>query len=147
MKSYTLLKWFTYDFVVNPLCSRNNGLCSTFCFPTPTGRTCGCQDNTELLSDQKTCEGGKQMFMINKRKASLYFFLIMHTEASYKWYKFNSQFPSVQHPWQIYSYWTVGHIPDKHVNLNARTASIEQTTYPWNVTLWVYGNQTPIQFA
>lgn len=46
-----------YTIDVNPLCSRNNGLCSTFCFPTPTGRTCGCQDNTELLSDQKTCEG------------------------------------------------------------------------------------------
>lgn len=38
---------------VNPLCARFNGLCSTFCFPTPTGRTCGCQDNAKLLSDQK----------------------------------------------------------------------------------------------
>lgn len=56
------LQWshdlFIYVFVVNPLCARFNGLCSTFCFPTPTGRTCGCQDNANLLSDQKTCEGG-----------------------------------------------------------------------------------------
>ncbi|XP_065930465.1 low-density lipoprotein receptor-related protein 4-like [Magallana gigas] len=42
---------------VNPLCAQNNGLCSTFCFPTPSGRTCGCQDNVKLLSDQRTCEG------------------------------------------------------------------------------------------
>uniref|UniRef100_A0A8W8MIS0 EGF-like domain-containing protein n=2 Tax=Magallana gigas TaxID=29159 RepID=A0A8W8MIS0_MAGGI len=38
-------------------CSINNGLCSTFCFPTPNGRTCGCQDNVNLQSDQLTCEG------------------------------------------------------------------------------------------
>lgn len=38
-------------------CSINNGLCSTFCFPTPNGRTCGCQDNVYLQSDQLTCEG------------------------------------------------------------------------------------------
>lgn len=44
---------------VNPLCAQNNGLCSTFCFPTPSGRTCGCQDNVKLLSDERTCEGGE----------------------------------------------------------------------------------------
>lgn len=38
-------------------CSIRNGLCSTFCFPTPTGSTCGCQDNVNLQSDQLTCEG------------------------------------------------------------------------------------------
>nr|XP_022305770.1 low-density lipoprotein receptor-related protein 4-like [Crassostrea virginica] len=43
---------------VSPICSINNGRCSTFCFPTPLGRTCGCQDNVQLQSDQLTCEGG-----------------------------------------------------------------------------------------
>lgn len=42
---------------VSSNCSIKNGLCSTFCFPTPTGRTCGCQDNVNLQSDQVTCEG------------------------------------------------------------------------------------------
>lgn len=83
-----------YTIDVNPLCSRNNGLCSTFCFPTPTGRTCGCQDNTELLSDQKTCEG------VSVCPTSLTNLQLLDCGA--------------------YS----------HVNLNARTASIEQTTYP-----------------
>ncbi|XP_065930046.1 uncharacterized protein [Magallana gigas] len=41
---------------ISSSCSIKNGLCSTFCFPTPTGRTCGCQDNVNLLSDQLTCE-------------------------------------------------------------------------------------------
>ncbi|XP_078329576.1 uncharacterized protein LOC111112784 isoform X2 [Crassostrea virginica] len=44
---------------VSPICSINNGRCSTFCFPTPSGRTCGCQDNVQLQSDQLTCEGVK----------------------------------------------------------------------------------------
>ncbi|XP_078326898.1 low-density lipoprotein receptor-related protein 6-like isoform X2 [Crassostrea virginica] len=38
-------------------CSNKNGLCSTFCFPTPSGRTCGCQDNVNLQSDRLTCDG------------------------------------------------------------------------------------------
>lgn len=42
---------------VSSNCSFKNGLCSTFCFPTPNGRTCGCQDNVNLQSDQLTCEG------------------------------------------------------------------------------------------
>ncbi|XP_078326557.1 low-density lipoprotein receptor-related protein 2-like isoform X2 [Crassostrea virginica] len=42
---------------VSPICSANNGRCSTFCFPTPSGRTCGCQDNVRLQSDQLTCQG------------------------------------------------------------------------------------------
>uniref|UniRef100_K1QRM2 E-selectin n=1 Tax=Magallana gigas TaxID=29159 RepID=K1QRM2_MAGGI len=42
---------------VRSSCSNLNGLCSTFCFPTPNGRTCGCQDNVKLQSDQLTCEG------------------------------------------------------------------------------------------
>lgn len=42
---------------VSSSCSRNNGLCSTFCLPTPTGRTCGCEDNVDLQPDQLTCEG------------------------------------------------------------------------------------------
>ncbi|XP_061184434.1 low-density lipoprotein receptor-related protein 4-like [Saccostrea echinata] len=50
---------------VNPICSKKNGGCSTFCFPTPSGRACGCQDNVNLLSDQKTCEGGSHHFVVN----------------------------------------------------------------------------------
>ncbi|XP_056012123.1 low-density lipoprotein receptor-related protein 4-like [Ostrea edulis] len=42
---------------VNTICSKLNGNCSTFCFPTPSGRTCGCQDNVDLQSDQSTCQG------------------------------------------------------------------------------------------
>ncbi|XP_061184427.1 low-density lipoprotein receptor-related protein 4-like [Saccostrea echinata] len=38
-------------------CSQKNGGCSTFCFPKPTGRTCGCQDNVDLQSDQTICQG------------------------------------------------------------------------------------------
>ncbi|XP_061167996.1 low-density lipoprotein receptor-related protein 4-like [Saccostrea echinata] len=42
---------------VNAICSKKNGNCSTFCFPTPTGRTCGCEDSVNLESDQTTCQG------------------------------------------------------------------------------------------
>lgn len=38
-------------------CSNNNGLCSTFCFSTPSGKTCGCQDNVDLQPDGLTCQG------------------------------------------------------------------------------------------
>nr|XP_022323823.1 low-density lipoprotein receptor-related protein 4-like isoform X2 [Crassostrea virginica] len=41
-------------------CSNKNGLCSTFCFPTPSGRMCGCQDNVNLQSDRLTCDGVSQ---------------------------------------------------------------------------------------
>nr|XP_022326450.1 low-density lipoprotein receptor-related protein 4-like [Crassostrea virginica] len=42
---------------ISPICSTKNGRCSTFCFPTPSGRTCGCQDNVHLQPDQLTCQG------------------------------------------------------------------------------------------
>ncbi|XP_062587955.1 low-density lipoprotein receptor-related protein 4-like [Saccostrea cucullata] len=42
---------------VHPICSKRNGECSTFCFPTPNGRTCGCEDDVGLQADQTTCEG------------------------------------------------------------------------------------------
>ncbi|XP_056013215.1 low-density lipoprotein receptor-related protein 2-like [Ostrea edulis] len=42
---------------VSTYCSTLNGNCSTFCFPTPSGRTCGCQDNVDLQSDHTTCQG------------------------------------------------------------------------------------------
>ncbi|KAK3600731.1 hypothetical protein CHS0354_017017 [Potamilus streckersoni] len=32
----------------NAFCSSGNGGCSTFCFPTPGGRICGCEDGVEL---------------------------------------------------------------------------------------------------
>ena len=47
--------------LVSTSCSNKNGFCSTFCFPTPSGRTCGCQDNVSLQSDQLTCQGGKKI--------------------------------------------------------------------------------------
>ncbi|XP_078326911.1 low-density lipoprotein receptor-related protein 2-like isoform X1 [Crassostrea virginica] len=46
-----------YSIDVSTSCSNKNGFCSTFCFPTPFGRTCGCQDNVSLQSDQLTCQG------------------------------------------------------------------------------------------
>nr|XP_022325441.1 low-density lipoprotein receptor-related protein 6-like isoform X3 [Crassostrea virginica] len=42
---------------VSVSCSNKNGRCSTFCFPTPSGRTCGCQDSVNLQSDNLTCGG------------------------------------------------------------------------------------------
>nr|XP_022326452.1 low-density lipoprotein receptor-related protein 4-like isoform X2 [Crassostrea virginica] len=42
---------------VSQICSMSNGRCSTFCFPTPSGRTCGCQDKVSLQADQLTCQG------------------------------------------------------------------------------------------
>ncbi|XP_062567175.1 low-density lipoprotein receptor-related protein 2-like [Saccostrea cucullata] len=42
---------------VSTICSQKNGRCSTFCFPTPIGRTCGCEDFVNLQEDQTTCEG------------------------------------------------------------------------------------------
>ncbi|KAH3808191.1 hypothetical protein DPMN_136543 [Dreissena polymorpha] len=41
-------------------CSSNNGRgeCSTFCHPTPTGYTCGCQDGDQLMTDNKICKLG-----------------------------------------------------------------------------------------
>lgn len=49
---------FSFFSVESSSCSSKNGLCSTFCFPTPTGRTCGCQDKVNLQSDQLTCQRG-----------------------------------------------------------------------------------------
>ncbi|KAK3083404.1 hypothetical protein FSP39_021769 [Pinctada imbricata] len=43
----------------NSLCRIRKGDCSTFCFPTPTHRVCGCEDGVKLLPDGKRCENGK----------------------------------------------------------------------------------------
>lgn len=42
---------------LNTYCATKNGECALFCLPTPTGRTCGCEDGESLLSDGKTCTG------------------------------------------------------------------------------------------
>lgn len=41
---------------------QNNGGCSTFCLPTPTGRACACEEGVDLMADGETCEvtGGKK---------------------------------------------------------------------------------------
>ncbi|XP_078323270.1 low-density lipoprotein receptor-related protein 2-like [Crassostrea virginica] len=39
------------------VCSTRNGQCSTFCFPTPDGSTCGCEDGVSLESDREICAG------------------------------------------------------------------------------------------
>uniref|UniRef100_K1QI54 Low-density lipoprotein receptor-related protein 4 n=1 Tax=Magallana gigas TaxID=29159 RepID=K1QI54_MAGGI len=43
--------------IVNKACSNGEGQCSTFCFPTPDGGICGCQDSVSLLPNNKTCVG------------------------------------------------------------------------------------------
>ena len=42
-------------------CQARGGLgdCSTACFPTPSGRTCGCQKGVSLKVDGRTCTDGK----------------------------------------------------------------------------------------
>ncbi|XP_033728472.1 low-density lipoprotein receptor-related protein 4-like [Pecten maximus] len=45
---------------VNPVCQNNNGDCSTFCLPTPSSHSCGCEDGVLLLDDKKTCQGVKK---------------------------------------------------------------------------------------
>ncbi|KAK3087802.1 hypothetical protein FSP39_010804 [Pinctada imbricata] len=45
---------------VSSKCSVDNGMCSTFCLPTPFGRTCGCEDGTPLMADERTCWGVKK---------------------------------------------------------------------------------------
>ncbi|XP_011412220.3 low-density lipoprotein receptor-related protein 1B [Magallana gigas] len=37
-------------------CMQNNGGCSTFCLPTPTGRACACEEGVDLMADGETCE-------------------------------------------------------------------------------------------
>ncbi|KAL3891003.1 hypothetical protein ACJMK2_003268 [Sinanodonta woodiana] len=40
----------------NALCSSDNGGCSTFCFPTPSGSVCGCEEGVELKKgNNKEC--------------------------------------------------------------------------------------------
>lgn len=41
---------------------QNNGGCSTFCLPTPTGRACACEEGVDVMADGETCEvtGGKK---------------------------------------------------------------------------------------
>lgn len=58
MKSINILK------IVNKACSDGRGQCSTFCFPTPSGGICGCQDNVSLLPNNKTCVGGSHNSVI-----------------------------------------------------------------------------------
>ncbi|KAK3600729.1 hypothetical protein CHS0354_017015 [Potamilus streckersoni] len=38
----------------NAFCSVDNGNCSTFCFPIPGGRVCGCEDGVELKEGSST---------------------------------------------------------------------------------------------
>ncbi|KAK3605316.1 hypothetical protein CHS0354_003963 [Potamilus streckersoni] len=38
----------------NALCSADNGNCSTFCFPIPGGRVCGCEHGVELKEGSST---------------------------------------------------------------------------------------------
>lgn len=45
---------------VNEKCAVNNGLCSTFCLPTPFGRTCACEEGVLLEKDGRTCKGVKK---------------------------------------------------------------------------------------
>nr|XP_022323721.1 low-density lipoprotein receptor-related protein 1B-like [Crassostrea virginica] len=40
----------------NTACLHNNGGCTTFCLPTPTSRTCACEEGVALLADGQTCE-------------------------------------------------------------------------------------------
>ena len=47
-----------YYHTENLVCSQNNGGCSHFCFPTTTGRSCGCETDISLLNDGRTCENG-----------------------------------------------------------------------------------------
>ncbi|XP_062572883.1 low-density lipoprotein receptor-related protein 1B-like [Saccostrea cucullata] len=37
-------------------CLQDNGGCSTFCLPTPEGRTCACEEGVDLLANGQTCE-------------------------------------------------------------------------------------------
>lgn len=53
------VKWNYVLKIVNKACSDGEGQCSTFCFPTPDGGICGCQDNVSLLPNNKTCVGGR----------------------------------------------------------------------------------------
>lgn len=48
-------------FSVNEKCAVNNGLCSTFCLPTPFGRTCACEEGVLLEKDGRTCKGGESL--------------------------------------------------------------------------------------
>ena len=45
--------------LVNEKCAVNNVLCSTFCLPTPFGRSCACEEGVLLEKDGRTCKGGK----------------------------------------------------------------------------------------
>ena len=49
-----------FCFPEHALCSNANGGCSDFCLPNEAGgRTCACEEYTELLVDEKTCESRK----------------------------------------------------------------------------------------
>lgn len=54
---------------MNEKCAVNNGLCSTFCLPTPFGRTCACEEGVLLEKDGRTCKGGESLvFIFNTAK-------------------------------------------------------------------------------
>lgn len=52
---------FLFSSLVNDVCSRANGGCSTFCLPTARGRKCACPDGVNILADKKTCDGGNYL--------------------------------------------------------------------------------------
>ncbi|XP_064615685.1 low-density lipoprotein receptor-related protein 5-like [Liolophura sinensis] len=49
--------WSNMQEKVTNMCSENNGGCSSFCLPTPSGRTCACTDRVLLQTDDRTCIG------------------------------------------------------------------------------------------
>ena len=58
-----------FRFPEHALCSNDNGGCSDFCLPNEAGgRTCACEEYTELLVDEKTCESRKYCRFRNLRK-------------------------------------------------------------------------------
>ena len=58
---------YTFQFLRIPftlesnMCSPRFGLgdCSTICLPTPSGHSCACGYDIELLENGKSCENGK----------------------------------------------------------------------------------------
>ena len=52
-----IYKFNKHLFFIIDECSENNGECTHFCFVTPNGRSCKCQDGWTLDSDQISCRG------------------------------------------------------------------------------------------
>lgn len=61
-EQFTSLKCTILYLIESAACMQNNGGCSTFCLPTPTGRACACEEGVDLMADGETCEvtGGKK---------------------------------------------------------------------------------------